>query len=643
MHTTGTPDTIDALLAKSRALEGEGRIGAAFRAARQALERAQVAGDPASVAVARQHLAYLHFRQGQYPQARRLARQALAHLPPDSPHRADALILLGLCAAETDDLTTAEAFFHRALVHSRELDYPRGMVRALHNLSATVYVPRGQFTLALAADEESLRLAQEKGLHDALWFPLATMGWVYWTTGRYEQARAAAESLRQRAQPGSLAEGFAACLLADLAQEGGTPAEALPLYARARSIAEAVGDPGLGVLLRLGLSRYHRAVGEGAAAYNWANDGLAIATRVGYHHLQGMALIERGRAGLALGDLDGARDDLEAAIEVLTPLEANLDLARASLLLAAVLHRQQHAGSKARWIEAASRIVSGGYAFLLERERAIALPLLAAYSGSDDPDVRAVATDLLTRLARVPPPPLHILTLGRFRVRQAAREIPPPVWRRRKAGELLRLLLVSPRRSLSWEQAIEALWPTRSPESARSLLHQATSALRRALEPDLPTRFPSRYLEVEEGRIALHLPPGSWVDFEAFERHVRNQEWEKALALYQGELFPDDRYADWAIPLRERLAQHYVRAALAVARQRLSEQPEQALEICRRILATEPWQEEAVLLGMRACAALNDRAGALQLYRALERRLREDLGITPQAEVQQYYRSLLRK
>ena len=46
-----------------------------------------------------------------------------------------------------------------------------------------------------------------------------------------------------------------------------------------------------------------------------------------------------------------------------------------------------------------------------------------------------------------------------------------------------------------------------------------------------------------------------------------NEEWEAAVALYQGELFPGDRYADWAAALREWLMQCSLRAALAAARQ----------------------------------------------------------------------------
>ncbi|RLC98327.1 MAG: hypothetical protein DRI77_05275 [Chloroflexi bacterium] len=646
------PHAVARLVEESRALERSGDIGAALRWAREALERARSSGQPLAIAAALVRLARIHFRQGHYERARALAEDALALVPADAPAHVDALLILGLCAAETDDPDSAEEHYHCAINLSRQMGYRRALRSALHNLSATVYVPRGQFKLALAADEESFRLALELETPEAAWFPLATMGWIHWVTGQRERALATADELRRFALPDSLAEGFYYCLQADLAQDGEDPASALPLYARARSIAEAIGDPGLNVLLRLGLSRYHRTTGDGPAAYDWADDALSIASRVGYHHLQGMALIERGRAAWQIGDVAGAQTDFRAAIEGLTPLQANFDLARAYLLLAALLHQlfssahdeEQHIEAESVWLEAVSRIISGGYAFLLEQERGLAFPLLADYPSSAATNVAALSARLLAHLVRVPPPPLHIRTLGSFEVRQGRRCILPREWRPRRAGELFRLLLLAPNHTLLREQVMEALWPGKSPEAILPLLHRATSALRRVLEPDLPEKFPSRYLTVEAGQVALHLPTGSWVDFVVFEEHVKNRDWEAALTLHQGDLFPGDRYADWAAAWRERLRADAVRACLEAARDTLDcGDPSRTLGLCRRALELEPWQEEAVLLGMQACVAQSDRAGAIRLYLALERRLREDLGIAPQEDVQQYYRSLLGK
>jgi len=142
----------------------------------------------------------------------------------------------------------------------------------------------------------------------------------------------------------------------------------------------------------------------------------------------------------------------------------------------------------------------------------------------------------------------------------------------------------------------------------------------------------------------LALPAGSWIDFETFDEHCRCGAWEEALALYGGDLLPQYRYADWALFPRERLALMHQRALLGAAEARLAAgRATEALDACQRLLAVEPWHEGAVLLGMRACVALDDLATARRLYLKLEKTLREELNTAPQAALQSYYRSLTPK
>jgi DNA-binding SARP family transcriptional activator/tetratricopeptide (TPR) repeat protein len=636
------PPTITSLIEESDALKRSGDIGGAFLRAREALERAQSQGDAESIASALVCLAHSHYHLGHYDEVRALAEEALNLAGPLTQARADSLRILGDCAHESGDLTAAEAYYRRAVDLGRQLGYHYILHRCLHSLSACVYIPRGQFDLALAADEESLRLALDHDLLQDAWLPLITTGWVYWVTGRRARALAVTEEMRRFVQPGSLAQGYWACLRGDLAQEGEKPESALTLYGRARSIAEEIGDPALNGELRVGLSRYHRRTGNAPTAYEWADDALTIASHAQCRDVEGWALIERGRASWQIGNSQAAESDLRAAVALLNRMGAQYDLARAYLLLAGLLHEQTCAGARVAWLEAVSRIVSGGYGFLLEQERALAFPLLATYVASDDPAIASLSATLLDHLERVPPPPLHVLTLGTFEVAQGTRTIPAQAWRKRRAGELFRLLLVSPGRSLLRDQVADALWPEQAPASSPALFHQATSALRRALEPDLPRRFPSRYVITEGGQVTLHLPKGSRVDGEALERHIQAEAWEAALTLYHGDLFPDDRYADWAALPRERFRQYALQAAVEVARQRLeAEDARGSLDAARRALTLEPWQEEAVLVGMRACLALNDRTGALRLYLELAACLREELDIAPRAELQSLYESLL--
>ncbi|MGQ9600607.1 MAG: tetratricopeptide repeat protein [Anaerolineae bacterium] len=634
--------SVTSLIDQSLALERAGDIPAALARAREALDLARTQGEPGQIASALVGVARFRFRLQHYPAAHALAEEALTLAAPDSAACADALLMLGMCAAETKSFSEAEDHYLHAVDLAREIGQHLLHFRALHNLGTTVYMPRGQFDLALAASQEALRLARERGLDEWLSYPLLTLAWVYQSTGQPQPARQALAELSRVECVAAVTRGFHPNVSALLALDEGDLDAAPPLFAQARTVAETTGDQGLGVDVRLGMSRYHRLAGNAAAARDWADDALTLTHRTGNEQQRSQALIERARAAWDLGDGEAAEADLKAAMEVLTPLQAHFDLARVAFLLAALLHSQRRPETRPAWQEAARRIIHGGYAFLLEQERALAFPLVAAHLTDPDPDLAALCTALLVRLGRVPPPPLHIRTLGRFEVRQRARIVPEAAWRQRRAGELFRLLLLAERRCLTRDQVLDALWPDKPPGAANTPFHQATSALRRALEPDLPDRFPSRYLEVEGGRVALHLPPGSWLDYEAFEQQVRGGDWLAAVALYQGELLPGDRYADWAAAPRERLARLFVDAALALARDALAGgQPREALAVVRHILAIDPWHEAAVLVGMRACLARDDRAGALRLYRDLEQQaLCQDLDLIPQAELQQLYHSL---
>ncbi len=628
------------LIQECYAQERSGHIGTARQRADDAVNTARSEGDPAAVAAALNAAALVRFRVGQYDEARALAEQALASSAADGPERADALLLRGMCATETDDLAAGQEYYLKAIDLSRQIGYRRALAHGLHDLAAGIHMPRGQFELSLAADMEAVHLARDDGAHDLVESALVTIAWVYWLVGRREQSAATCRELQQVALPGSNADGFRLCFSANLAVDDGDVEGAESLFSRARSIADLTGEPSLCVLVRLGLSRHRRLAGNAAAARAWATDALTLVSRLGYRHFQGMALVERARGAWLAGDRTMAENDLNVAIGLLGAIGAGFDLARARFFLAALmLECEGRPGLE--WLEAARAILDGNYAFLLEQERALAYPFVAICLNHPDPQIASPALALLSHLERVPALPLHIRTLGRFQVRQGSRTIPDHFWRQRRAGELFRLLLVSPDRALERDEIVEALWHGRSHESVQALFHQATSALRRALEPELPDKFPSRYLRIQDGRVCLNLPTGSWVDFETFGQCVDRAEWQAACLLYQGDLFPSDRYAAWAVVPRERLIRLYLRTLLAAAGQDLRTDPQAALDKCRRVLEIDPWQENAVLIGMRACVAANDRATALRLYRELERTLRDDLDTAPEETLRRLYRSLL--
>jgi tetratricopeptide (TPR) repeat protein len=265
---------IASIIEESYALERSGEIAAAYRRAREALKEARASGEPDDVGSALVCVAYSEYHLGHYREAEALIQEALTLVGPQERVRADALRLLGDCAHEAADLAGAESCYRRAIDLGRQLGDPYILHRCLHSLSACVYIPRGQFELASAADDESLRLAEDHDVLEEIWLPLVTMGCVYWVTGRRARALEVVEETRRFVQPGSLAQGYWNCLSGDLAQEGDHPASAVELYARARYIPEEIGDPGLNGELRVGLSRYHRNAGNAPAVNRSTRPGF---------------------------------------------------------------------------------------------------------------------------------------------------------------------------------------------------------------------------------------------------------------------------------------------------------------------------------------------------------------------------------
>lgn len=578
--------------------------------------------------------ASIHCRLGHFKQARHLAAEAL-NTTTASSTQVEALIIAAACTAALDDLATSEKYLQLSIDLSRQTGDTVAHSLALRHLAGHVHLRRGHFSLALTTAEAAARIGPPDQ-QPPTWLLRA---WIYQLTGARQRARDLLQELHRYARPDSWIAAATRYIAAQLALDEDNLEQARPLLDEALVIAEATGHPMLCVGVRIAFSRWHR-LNEDGAAYGWAGEALLAARRLGSRFLEGQALVARGQAAWQASDPQSAHADLWTALVILDELGAAYDAAFAALLLSALYQQLGRGEAEPAWIDAARRITTGGYGFLLERERPVMVPLLMAHLRSAHPEVHTAANTLFDELMRSPPPPLHIAGLGHFEVRQGHRCIPVHSWEQRKAGELFRFLLVQPHHRACRDVIVEALWPSRPRAAGDRLLQQATWTLRHVLEPDLPVKFPSRYLTVADHQITLNIPPGSTIDFESFERVMERafsvpwDELGRILALYTGDLFPNDRYADWSVGPRERLVRLYRRGLLRLAEQYLEGHcPEQALDCCDHLTAQDPWSEEATKIAMLACLARNDRPGALRRYEALKRILRHDLNLAPRADL----------
>jgi len=628
--------------------EQTGDISGALRLARQALNTARSNNLPLEYAQALTAIARYRFRLGQYETARELAQEAMEMTDPLQDTQAsihtESLLLLGMCALETNSLTECEQYYRSAANLAREIGHPLLFQRAMHNLGSGVYLFRGQFDLAIAADSQSLQICREKNFPNWAVFPLMTLAIAYQIIGQRMRARETLTELRALVQPGSAGEGYACYVAGMLALDEDDLQNADAELSRAFTLAEELGDPSLNLDTRLGISRMCRLRGEIAKALGWAEDALNFAQRVGYRIYQGRARVEYGRARWLTGDLVGAENNLLQAEAIFGDMDLRFDLAEVRLLLTALYHQKRDSRVAICLPQVTAAVQTGGYGFLLERERSLVYSL-AAYLNDPNPQLAGAAAELLAAIQAVPPKPLKVITFGSLEVWVGAKMVDARILRQRRAGELLALLLSSPGCSLSADNVTEALCPEKDLQAAMDFYHHAISSLRRILEPDLPDRrFPCRYLEVSEERVTLTLPPGSKIDFIEFQHHIQARQWEQALSIYQGEFLPLIRYAEWTLPLRQHFADQYEQALLARAAECLSAGDAPAcLTLARRVLLHNSWQEQAVALGMRAALALGDRASALKLYHRLEKDLEKELGIEPQTELQQLYLTIKSK
>jgi DNA-binding SARP family transcriptional activator len=204
-------------------------------------------------------------------------------------------------------------------------------------------------------------------------------------------------------------------------------------------------------------------------------------------------------------------------------------------------------------------------------------------------------------------PGLHLQLLGRFQVRRDGEEVPPAVFDGRKVRTLLRVLAVRRPDLVPHDVLAEALWPDRQPADPVANLSVLVTRARRALAvPDAVVTGPGGYalgpcaVDVAE---FLALAEQSRRALRAGHPEQARQACATALALW-GEPLPEDTYAEWAQPPRERLLRTRIevldvsaRAALALG------DAAAAVGYATDAAAAEPLRESAALILAKALAA----------------------------------------
>src|SRR5580704_12084281 len=212
---------------------------------------------------------------------------------------------------------------------------------------------------------------------------------------------------------------------------------------------------------------------------------------------------------------------------------------------------------------------------------------------------------------------------------------------------ILGLLAVHPGRALHRETIIDAVWGSQPPPSAVAMVQTHVSQLRRLLGQRVVTSDGTSY------RLDLTAADLDSLEFARLADEARNAAaagkpaaacrlYEQALHLWRGE------------PLADVVILHGHPAVTALAQQRAAVTlehaaaaaaagcPERAVTQLRELTAREPLDERAHARLMLTLAACGQQAAALSVFDRLRRRLDEELGISPSAELAQVHLHILR-
>jgi DNA-binding SARP family transcriptional activator len=243
---------------------------------------------------------------------------------------------------------------------------------------------------------------------------------------------------------------------------------------------------------------------------------------------------------------------------------------------------------------------------------------------------------------------LQVRLLGGFGVERVGPAGVVSCWQRRSAKTLTKLLAAHPRHALHREQIIDILWPGADIESALNSFGKALHAARHAFEPELPRRHNSTYLRLEDSMLALDMEHVA-IDADRFEQlaqdALRRREvsaFERALAVYSGELLPEDRYEDWCAERRSFLAELHVRVQLALADAlgRCGAYSESADHL-REVLQKDQTREEVHRRLMRLYAKMGTPDQAVRQFHRCENALRQELDLAPQHDTVLLYQDIL--
>jgi DNA-binding SARP family transcriptional activator len=205
--------------------------------------------------------------------------------------------------------------------------------------------------------------------------------------------------------------------------------------------------------------------------------------------------------------------------------------------------------------------------------------------------------------------------------------VPSHAWRTRRAADLVKVLALEPSHALHREQVMEMLWPDLGEEAGSANLRKAVHYARKAMGSD-------ESIVSREDMLSLWKDDVS-VDADRFlaladiaSKNGGSDAYARAVADYQGDALPSDRYESWATAARDRLRERFITCLKGAG-------------MWERVLEIDPTDEESHRALMHHHFEAGRRLEALRQFERMREALREYVGVGPDQETVDLYERVL--
>ena len=262
----------------------------------------------------------------------------------------------------------------------------------------------------------------------------------------------------------------------------------------------------------------------------------------------------------------------------------------------------------------------------------------------------------LEKIKEVSLPPLKIKCVGDFQVVNTYGVVN---FTRKKSKQIFEYLILKMDSKVSEDILIDTFWTESEPHKAYSNLRTAIGDLRRDLDRHYVSRGQS-YIVHSDGHYSVNLYNGSSIDLkeikllhkQIFEltddsfdftiKHIKKLIY--AIIEKMEPILSNDLYAPWVVEYRESFTTHQLRAAGKLAQHakklKLVEEVGELMNACFKL---DPFWTDGIEVLMHVYIESKNNIKAIQVYRAFEKKLEEELGLSPHQKLIELYQSLTHK